>query len=125
MHEPVTIVLPLPPNLSNLRQHWRTKLKAKQTYMRACEMAYIVNRRWVSWVIPPDKIRISAHVVLGNRSDIDNLFARLKFPLDFLVITHILKDDSPKHLEWAGIPTQEVTRTKPYSLTLTLTPIDP
>lgn len=125
MYESITIVLPLPPNLNNLRLHWRTRLKAKKDYMYMCELGACQFLAPVSWPVAPEKVQISAHFVLGGRSDIDNLFGRLKFPLDFLVRSHILKDDGPKHLEWVGIPTQEVTHKKPYSLTLTLTPIDP
>lgn len=121
----ITIVLPLPPNLSNSRFHWRTRLKAKKDYLSMCELEASQFLVRVPWHVAPEKVQISAHFILGGRSDIDNLFGRLKFPLDFLVRSHILKDDSPKHLEWASIPTQEVTRKKPYSLTLTLTPIDP
>lgn len=125
MTESITIVLPLPPNLSNSRWHWRTRLKAKKDYMYMCTLGASQYLSKIPWYVAPEKVQINAHFVLGGRSDIDNLFARLKFPLDFLVLSHIVKDDSPKHLEWVGIPTQEVTRKKPYSLTLTLTPIDP
>lgn len=56
--------------------------------------------------------------------DVDNVFARIKWALDYLVTDKILRGDSPREIEWDGIPTQEVTRKKPYTVTFTITPIE-
>lgn len=123
MHESITLILPLPPNLGNARMHWRTKNTAKHKYWE------LLDHLWLVGMIPRaestmQKSRIEAQFVVGSRMDTDNSFARLKWALDWLKSADYITDDSPKHLEWVSIPTQEITRKKPYSLTLTLTPID-
>ena len=42
--------------------------------------------------------------------DPDNLVARLKWPLDFLVHAGFIADDSPKVIKFAGIPAQRIDR---------------
>lgn len=124
--------LPMPPNLGNARMHWRVKLNAKHGYMRELEAIATAIRHGarlpagMDYHIPPapyapwEKASIEAHMVLGGHMDDDNAMARVKWPLDWLRHRGYIQDDRRKHLRWAGLPEQEVTRKSPPLLTLTL-----
>lgn len=122
--KPITLTLPLPPNIANARQHWRVKLKAKKAYWRHLDLLYGAGY-FGPWKCPTEcqAVQVRAHVVVGGQMDVDNLFARLKWALDWLQLVGYLADDSPKYLHWASIPTQEIRRTQPPTVTLTLTPL--
>ena len=100
------ITLPLPPNRANSRWHWRTENRKKQAYYLSC-IGSDVGKRPAQ---PYDKARISVTLYVWAEMDADNLMARLKWCLDWLKSRGIITDDSPKHLEWAGMPTQVVDR---------------
>lgn len=115
------VTLPLPPNLANGRLHWRAKDRKRGEYEASC--AY--------WAImggdlhpqePLERARISAVLYVHQRMDWDNLMARCKWPVDFLVKDRWIVDDSPDRLEWVGIPTQEIDR-KNQRLVVTLEPV--
>lgn len=100
------LTLPLPPNRANARWHWRTENRQKQSYHLHCIGADVGKR-------PPQpypKARITATLYVWSLMDQDNLMARLKWPLDWLVERQIITDDNAKHLEWSGLPTQVVDR---------------
>lgn len=119
------IEMPLPPNMANGRAHWRTKDRQRNEYKNATHIHLLQRKILRPWLAKdmPEKVRISAHIVVGGLMDIDNLFARMKWALDYLVDDRILRGDSPKHIEWDGIPTQEVSRKKAYTVTFTISPI--
>lgn len=120
---PVTLTLPLPPNLANSRQHWRVKLNAKKEYWKRLDLVHAA-KLLPRYDVPP-VVTVSAAIVVGGLMDTDNLFARLKWALDWLVANGYLPGDRPDQLIWADIPTQTVKRRKDgaYSLTLTITEI--
>ena len=49
--------------------------------------------------------------------------ARAKHALDWLKRRGYIVDDRRTCLTWAAVPTQEISRKKPSTLTLTLTPL--
>jgi hypothetical protein len=119
---PIELTLPLPPNIGNARMHWRTKLNAKKRWNRAASFLWHIGKLPDSFAAP-NKVRITAHLVVGGKMDIDNIFARLKWPIDFLKDFDYIVNDDPEHLEWGAMPTQEVSRKKAYTVTFTITPI--
>ena len=56
------------------------------------------------------KAKISVKLYTYNKMDVDNLFARLKWPLDWLTRRGYIVDDSPDILDWQGIPKQKIDR---------------
>lgn len=118
--------MPAPPNLANSRMHWRVKHNKKVAYWRTLTTLHLGAGGIQASPFPKTprnaltKVRITAHFVLGNTMDQDNLMARCKWPIDWLKEAGYLVDDSPKHLTWTGIPTQEVSRKTPPTLTLTV-----
>lgn len=89
------LVLPLPPNLANARLHWAQKLRVKKRYYRDAD-----ERQLVGLVPPPppEPMRsavVSVHLHVHNRLDKDNLYARLKYLLDWLVTRGYLANDDP------------------------------
>lgn len=116
----LVFVMPAPPNLANSRMHWRVKHRSKTTYW--ANLTYLLHAKQLPPIpkVPLDKFSITATFVLGGRMDADNLMARCKWPIDWLVTSGYLADDGPKHLVWTGIPTQEVSRKTPPTLTLTV-----
>ena len=64
----------------------------------------------VSTKPPMAKAKISAKLYTYNKMDVDNLFARLKWPLDWLTRRGYILDDDPEILDWQGIPKQAVDR---------------
>ncbi len=118
----ITITVPMPVNQANSRLHWRTKLAAKKDYFHRLDLLRICR---MLPAIPPEPIvraEIRMHATVGARNDIDNLFARAKWPIDWLVTNRYLTNDDPDHLAWTAIPTQEVTRKRPAELRFTITP---
>lgn len=112
--------------MANGRMHWRAKDKARNEYINRTHLTLYARKMLRPWTAAeaPKRARISAHVVVGGLMDVDNVFARIKWALDYLVTDKILLGDSPREIEWDGIPTQEVTRKKPYTVTFTITPIE-
>lgn len=107
----------MPTNIANGRMHWRVKHNAKVAYWETLDLLLAAKQ-----IAPPPKHplghpRIAAVMTLGNRMDADNAMARLKWPCDWLQSRGYIAND--KHLEWAGLPTQIVTRKQPASITLT------
>lgn len=100
------IVLPLPPNRANARWHWRTENKKKSDYYWRA----LVHGICRSPVKPYARARITATLYVWNKMDEDNLMARLKWPLDWLVLNRFITDDGPKVLKWTGLPEQVVDR---------------
>lgn len=94
----IEMTLPMPANLGNARLHWRAKWRAKQDFYRASD-----ERQQFHLVPAPPKERLTnvtvrAHFYLHNRMDPDNLHARMKHVLDWLVTRGYLVDDSPEHV---------------------------
>ena len=108
------ITLPLPPNMANSRTHWRKKNRQQRDYSLLC---YV----WSSDrpAAPFSKATISAMVYTWSPMDMDNLMARLKWPVDFLVSAGWLVDDNPDVLTWV-MPRQAVDR-KHRRVEITLT----
>jgi hypothetical protein len=109
------ITLPLPPNMANGRFHWRVKHNKRKAYFEACGMMY-ATKEWPitgGYICRPDKARVRATIYCGGRMDVDNVFARMKWPIDWLVGAGILRGDSEKHLVWE-MPVQIVKRNQQY-----------
>lgn len=103
--------MPLPPNMANSRKHWRAKLRERQQYEDHAFVWLAANKHK-----PPRKPlkRATIHATLYTYStmDTDNLIARLKWPVDYLVKAGWLVDDDPHHLEWT-MPRQAIDRKRP------------
>jgi Holliday junction resolvase RusA-like endonuclease len=74
------------------------------------------RKRW-------DRVTIKATLYVWQMSDQDNLVARLKWPLDYLVKRRFILDDSPKVLEWVGMPDQKIDR-KNQRVEIEINPIE-
>ena len=99
------LTLPLPPNRANARWHWRTEKRKKDAYYEGCLARY--------GKLPPVtffKATITARLYVHQLMDLDNLTARLKWPLDWLVWRGYIADDSPKVLVWTGEAQQLIDR---------------
>jgi len=110
------ITLPMPPNRANARWHWRSEKKKKDNYFLECRALYPPSKDE-----PLSRVTMTAGLYLWSEMDTDNLFARLKWPLDFLVRSGFITDDSPKVIDWTGIPSQHIDR-KNQRIELELTP---
>jgi hypothetical protein len=119
---PITLTLPMPPNLGNARMHWRTKLEAKR--------AYFAELDWRQGATIPDppgvpfsRCRIRSRMLLGGAMDDDNAMHRHKWVLDWLKTRGYIVDDRKKCLTWEAFPEQIVKRDGKYRIELTLTPL--
>ena len=90
---------------------------------RCNDALYLLHRMPWPDAAPPERASIKVRMYLGARMDHDNAMARLKFLLDWLVMSHYIADDSPKRLEWEGLPEQVVKRDGNYRVEITLTPL--
>lgn len=106
----VRLTLPMPPNVANGRMHWRTKHRTKLAYWDACDMRVVLRVNPKAPAAPLDPAHIDARFFVHQTMDADNLMARAKIALDWLVSRGYIHDDAPQHLKWAGIPEQEVDR---------------
>lgn len=84
------LTLPLPPNRANARWHWRTEKRKHDAWMN---LATVVNRKRPRR--PLQKAHVHATMYLHQTMDRDNLVARMKWPLDWLVERGFLEDDTP------------------------------
>ena len=110
------LVLPLPENLANARLHWRTKNRRRANYMLACTCADA--RRPVEPIAPAV---VHATLYMHNRMDEDNLTARLKWVIDWLVERQILLDDHPSAMT-LGTVEQAIDR-KRQRVEVTVVPV--
>lgn len=105
----IPFILPVPPNRANdSRNHWKV-YRDKQAYYKECcaeiqrqsdveirTMSYIGNSIFRSEgkiKYPLEAIEWEAVLDVRQYMDFDNLVARLKWPLDCLKISGIIKDD--------------------------------
>ena len=102
---PLKLTMPMPPNRSNARWHWRTENKLKGEYYDLCLVSVRVRRP----SLVPKHTRITVRMFTWSPMDADNLMARLKWPVDWLVIRGYIRDDSPDALTWE-MPTQAIDR---------------
>ncbi len=100
------ITLPLPPNRSNARWHWRTEYRKKLDYWLRCDIV-----RDVSDVEHAKRWKVNATLYLWAKMDPDNLSARLKWPLDWLVHESYIRDDSADVIELSV--SQAIDRKRP------------
>ena len=122
------ITLPLPPNMANSRLHWRVKNRKRKEYFEACDLAAIlvpVRERALLVRRAPsiEKTMIRATVYCGALHDEDNLLARLKFPVDWMVRRGFLKDDGPMQISWYWPIEQVVKRGQDYRVEFELTEV--
>lgn len=116
----LVLTVPLPPNQANGRMHWRVKNQKRKAYLAACDALQLTGK------IPPpplrawDRARLTAVCYVGAEHDLDNLMARAKWSIDWLVSRGYIEDDKGKHLEWTGFPEQVVKRGQDYRIELTL-----
>lgn len=99
------LILPLPPNRANSRWHWTTEKRIKDDYMMRCTIAHGTHRPRQ----PMERVTIRAGLFVHQTMDQDNLMARLKWPVDWLVERMYIADDKPSVLEWM-LPTQAIDR---------------
>ena len=102
------LTLPLPPNRANARWHWRREKELRDSYFMRCLVMH--GLRWRD--APLAYARISATLYVWNISDMDNLMARMKWPVDWLVHRGYITNDDPAHLEWT-LPMQQIDRKNP------------
>ena len=103
------LVLPLPANIGNARLHWRAKLRQKKHFYAQAD-----ERQLYGLVPSPprrafERASVQVHFLVHNRMDRDNLAARCKWILDWLVTRGYIADDGPDVVEWVR-PTQEIER---------------
>ena len=98
------LTLPLPPNRANARWHWRKEKLLRDSYFMRC-----LAMQGLKWREPATHARISATLYVWSVMDMDNLMARLKWPVDWLVHRGYITDDDPAHLQWT-LPEQQIDR---------------
>lgn len=118
---PLTLTVPLPPNIANGRMHWQVKLKAKKAYWDTLSLLANCGKIPAEAVSRPRRARLAATLYLHSPMDDDNAMARLKWLVDWLVSNGYLAGDSRKHIEWEGLPKQFIDRKNPRCV-VTLTP---
>ena len=104
--------LPLPINLANARLHWRTKHKKKKAYWEHLDILVTLKRL----PQPPETPYQSADLVFRwyvyNKLDPDNLHARKKWILDWLVTRGYLAGDKEENVTLIDLP-QHIDRKCP------------
>ena len=111
---------PLPVNLANSRLHWRTKHMAKKAWTVRTNNLLLAKLLPSRPPAPWPKAIITAHIATGNTMDFDNMVARCKWAIDWLVTSGYLVNDHPSNLRWSGMPTQEIVRKAQPFLRITL-----
>lgn len=118
----VRLVLPLPPDFSNARRHWRVQLAAKKAYWEQLNLLLAARQIEAPPRVPIRRARVTATLYVWSVLDLDNAFARLKWALDWLVGHGYIADDNPRVLRWEHTPRQIVDRQN-RRVELVLTPL--
>lgn len=107
------LVLPLPPNRANAREHWRVTHNKRAAYYAAAQARVWQQTNAVSrgQFQPDAMVRVTATLYVWGRMDDDNAVARLKWALDLLRLMHIIRDDKRPWCRLSGIPEQRIDRT--------------
>lgn len=122
--EPITVTLPLPPNLANGRGHSRWIGAAKKRYF-----AQLDHRQNCGLIQPPperaiERVVITSVAYVGAPNDSENMhFRAYKWPCDWLRTRGYIVNDDPSHCTMVQ-PEQVVKRGQVYRVVLTLTPRD-
>ena len=111
---------------------WLTKYGAPGTSPLRKECQRIVDATFNAkgWpkVTPPTFpfacASLSSRMTLGGLMDTGNAMNRHKWAEDWLATRGYVASDTPDVLRWSGFPEQVVTRSEPYRLHLTLTPLE-
>lgn len=120
----VTLVLPLPPNLSNgslSRAHWSSKRRALDAWrvLALAQEQQLRGRR----PTPMQRAVASAVLYVGRNPrhvlDDDNAVSRCKYALDLAKDRGWLVDDARPYCTLAGIPEQRTEAPRRLELTLT------
>ena len=118
--KPIFLVLPLPLNKANTSMHWAVLRKRRALYFDVADLLCAKAMRQRKKYPPSELTMLTATFYLWAKMDQDNLMARLKWPVDWLIHAGFIADDSPSHLLHMGIPTQKIDR-KYQRLELVLT----
>jgi hypothetical protein len=134
---PLTLTLPMPPNIANgSHSHWRTRHREKIGYWADLDTirAICCTAGWghaTEYRIPAPptapyrRATIRSTMHLGAAMDQSNSMRRHKWVEDWLVTRGYIADDRKKCLTWEAFPEQVVKRDGKYRLILTLTPSEP
>ncbi len=114
------LVLPMPPNLANSRMHWRVKHRERTAYFAHLTALFMARQIPDPPTKPLNPAHVTATFYLGARMDTDNLFARAKWPIDWLVRNGYVVDDRDDQLVWREMPKQVVKRDGNYRIHFTL-----
>jgi hypothetical protein len=120
---PLTLTLPLPPNLANSRMHWRKKNRERRDYLAICDEYQLLG------LVPPpprsplDGVTLASVLHCWAIHDDDNALSRGKWAYDWLKTRGYIVDDKRPHCRFT-IPEQVIDR-KDQRLVLTLTPEPP
>ena len=125
-HVPVTFTIKrnLPPAQNRLiRMHWaeRNRQKIKFWWLMKATIRHEDVRALKAWRELGLKVKVKMEVEAKQLYDEDNLNALAKWPLDYLVTSGLLRDDSPDCVQFEK-PEQRVAKTK--ALTFRIEPIE-
>ena len=98
--------LPLPPNIANARLHWRSKAALKTRYFAMCDQMRFLQMLPLPFDIVPGQANVTLTAYLKGRMDTGNLFARVKWPEDWLVRNGYARDDTEQFWRYTGLPAQ-------------------
>lgn len=116
--------LPLPPNVLQSRHaHWGVRVKVQKAYYQQCDTRVWLRRAPRPPARPLARAELDAELHVAGTMDRDNLEARLKYSVDWLVTRGYLVDDGPLHLERAGPVRQVRVGPADTRLLLVLTPL--
>jgi hypothetical protein len=93
--------------------HWRVKQREKRDYWGTLDLLLHARQLPQPPQEAPERATISATMYLGNYMDDGNAMNRMKWIEDWLKAWGYIRDDSKKHLEWAGFPVQHIDRKNP------------
>lgn len=107
----IELILPLPPNRANAREHWRVTHRKRLEYYEKAKLALLAQRAFTPLDrVPLARLTLTATLYVWAKSDPDNAASRMKWAIDSLVRCGVLMDDNEKWLDFTEIPKQVVDR---------------
>jgi hypothetical protein len=117
---------PFPPDRGNARGHSRTHNNSKKSYWAQLDELQLVGKLPKPPRFPLAKVAATGSMHLPNKLDMDNKWARIKWPMDWLKTRGYIVDDSESHVRWLNDIEQNVDRSgRPAALIVTLVEVQP
>ena len=123
MAEPLVFVCPLPENRANSRGHWASKFRTQKAYLKTLDARVLLGKLPRPPRTPFRGARLHITLRVWKKAmDPDNAWARVKWPVDWLVSRKYVADDRKSLLDFEAVVVEVVQHRTATGCVMVLTP---